>query len=413
MAVAPAVALALDDQDGSPPASPEAVPLVGLRRSSRFVPELESVRGIAVLLVFAFHVDGYVRYPFTVQPGTPLALAFVRAGHTGVDLFFVLSGFLLSLPFLTDGAGGRRVVIREYFMRRALRILPLYWVAVLVGTALSAAHIGDLRHALPYLAFLNGFPRMCVHLDPYSGVWWSLATEAQFYLVLPLLPLVLRSRRGRWAGAAVLSAYALVYAAVVRGDLRMGSIEGQLALHNSVFGRGPLFLWGLLAAATYHRLGDRLCKRLDAVRWLRNGGADLLMLVLIVGNALFLQWLVSIGPVRQMGAADQPWHIVNGGLWAAFILLVLLAPLRTKRLFSNAALGGLGILSYSIYMIHAPFIMQSLWAIRRVWPQRFDEWSLPTAAVIAGLSVACLGLSALTYRFVERPFLLRKGRLDS
>src|SRR5262249_43687782 len=83
--------------------------LVGLRRSSAFIPELESVRGIAVLLVFTFHVDSFARFPYSVVQSTPLSLAFVRAGFTGVDLFFVLSGFLLSLPFLADAAGGRRV----------------------------------------------------------------------------------------------------------------------------------------------------------------------------------------------------------------------------------------------------------------------------------------------------------------
>jgi peptidoglycan/LPS O-acetylase OafA/YrhL len=92
-----------------------------------FLPELESVRGIAILLVFAFHVDGFVRFPFSVAPSVPLSLAFVHAGFTGVDLFFVLSAFLLSLPFLAEGAGGRRVVVREYALRRALRILPLYY----------------------------------------------------------------------------------------------------------------------------------------------------------------------------------------------------------------------------------------------------------------------------------------------
>lgn len=69
--------------------------LVGLRRSSAFIPELESVRGIAVLLVFTFHVDSFARFPYSVVQSTPLSLAFVRAGFTGVDLFFVLSAFLL------------------------------------------------------------------------------------------------------------------------------------------------------------------------------------------------------------------------------------------------------------------------------------------------------------------------------
>ena len=394
------------------PAESEA--LVGLRRSSTFIPELESVRGIAVLLVFTFHVDGFVRFPFVVKATTPLWLAFVRAGHTGVDLFFVLSAFLLSLPFLEDAAGGRRVSLRNYFTRRALRILPLYYTAVVVGALLWGGHLADLRLALPYLFFLNSFARMCTPLDPYSGVWWSLATEIQFYLVLPLLLVFLRSRRGRWAGAVFLGLHALVYAVVVRGGFRMETVQAQMALINSVFGRSPLFLSGILAAAVYHRHGTRLRERLARVAWLRRGGADVLFFALILANALFLRWVVSIGPTRQMGAADQPWHIVNGALWATFVLMVLLAPLRTKRLFSNAVLARLGILSYSIYIIHAPFVKQILWAIRRTWPHTIDTgWTPLSTGVVAVLTAGCFGLSTLSYRFVERPFLVRKARFDS
>src|SRR3989442_11065883 len=132
---------------GGAPVSSGDEALVGLRASSTFLPELESVRGIAVLLVFAFHADIFVRFPF-IEPRSTLATAFVRAGYTGVDLFFVLSAFLLSLPFFVEAAGGKRVVVREYFVRRALRILPLYYFAVLVGTVLSASHLLDLSHCL-------------------------------------------------------------------------------------------------------------------------------------------------------------------------------------------------------------------------------------------------------------------------
>jgi hypothetical protein len=79
-----------------------------------------------------------------------------------------------------------------------------------------------------------------------------------------------------------------------------------------------------------------------ATGWLRRGGADAALLVIVVVMAYFLQWVVSIGTVRQLNAPDQPWHIVEGGLWSAVLLLVLLAPLWSKRLLSNAVLGQLG-----------------------------------------------------------------------
>ncbi len=408
---APPVA-SLDDAAAASRAEPGEA-LVGLRRSSVFIPELEAVRGVAVLLVFTFHVDGFARFPFSVVQSTPLSLAFVRAGFTGVDLFFVLSGFLLSLPFLAEASDGRRVVVRRYALRRALRILPLYYVAVVVGTVLTAQHLAELRWAFPYLLFLNSFPGVRTSLEPYSNVWWSLATEVQFYLLLPFLALFWRSPRGRWIGGMLFCGYVVAYAAMVRGVLQMRSVDGEMALINSVFGRGPLFAWGVGAAALYRRFGGSIRARLARTHWLSRGGADLLLLTLILTNAVFLKWLVSIGPTRQMGYPDQPWHVVNGALWAAFILVLLLAPLRGKALFSNAVLARLGILSYSIYMIHAPFMHLSLLAVRRTWPGQFNGWSVSSALVIAALTAMCLALSALSYRFVERPFLVRKGRLDS
>ena len=102
---------------------------VGVAIATHYLPELESLRGLAMLLVFLFHLDSIVRGPSrpashaTVSP----LLAYIQAGHSGVNLFFVLSAFLLSLPFLSQAAGGRVVSVRRYAGRRALRILPLYY----------------------------------------------------------------------------------------------------------------------------------------------------------------------------------------------------------------------------------------------------------------------------------------------
>ena len=148
----------------------------------------KSLHGIAIVLVYAFHVDGVVLFPWNaVGKGLSPALAFVRAGHTGVDLFFILSAFLLSLPFLAAARGGRPVHLGRYFTRRALRILPLYYAAVVVAAVMTASRPADLERALPYLAFMNSVSGWYTAMPPYSDVWWSLCTEVQFYLLLPLV----------------------------------------------------------------------------------------------------------------------------------------------------------------------------------------------------------------------------------
>lgn len=402
------------DAETPPAAVAAGVPadaLIGVARSRTFFPELESLRGIAVLLVFAFHVDRYVVF-WAAQDGAPSPLtSFVRAGHTGVDLFFLLSGFLLGLPFVVDGLGGRRVSVRRYAARRALRILPLYWTAVLVATALTAKTLADLAGTIPHLLFTTGLVGTASTMHPYSDVWWSLVVEVHFYFVLPFLPLLLRTRPGRVVGVGVLATYATLYLAMIQGRLRMPTVPGQFTFMFSLFARGPLFLWGIAAAALYHLRGDQLRATLARSRWWRGGGADVVFATVVVALAFFLQWVVAIGAPRQMGHPDQPWHIVNGALWAAVLLLLLLAPLRAKRLFCNGVLARLGVLSYSIYIIHAPFMQYGLGWGRTLFPGLIG-WNGRSAAFVAALALACYGLSMLTYRWIERPFLVRKSRFE-
>jgi peptidoglycan/LPS O-acetylase OafA/YrhL len=102
------------------------------------------------------------------------------------------------------------------------------------------------------------------------------------------------------------------------------------------------------------------------------------------------------------------WHIIEGFLWTIVALLALVAPLRLRPLFVNSAMMSLGVLSYSIYLLHFPFL---LWAGRFVYSPLVlatGGSALPETYAIAAAAVA---LSALTYRFIERPFLIRKARV--
>ncbi|HJQ82443.1 MAG TPA: acyltransferase family protein, partial [Candidatus Binatia bacterium] len=157
----------------------------GVRGASGYLPELESLRGIAIALVYFFHLSGAV-FDLPPRKSVTFPLGYLYAGHSGVSLFFILSAFLLSQPFLREARGGRRVDRRRYFARRALRILPLYYCAVAVAAVATASRPADVLRGVPYLLFLNSFQGLAVSLQPYSNVWWSLATEIQFYMVLPL-----------------------------------------------------------------------------------------------------------------------------------------------------------------------------------------------------------------------------------
>src|SRR4029453_14199781 len=122
----------------------------------------------------SFHATALsLRIPPAGVSVSPLS-AFVCSGHTGVTLFFVLSVFLISPPYLAATRGGARVRLGSYVRRRVLRIYPLYVVAVLVATALTAKHAYE---ALPHLVFLTPFASLAPPLGIHSGVWWSLSTD--------------------------------------------------------------------------------------------------------------------------------------------------------------------------------------------------------------------------------------------
>lgn len=386
-------------------------------RQSNLIPEIESLRGLAITLVFLLHVDtaitlGFHRAAATNPLVSPLR-AFSMGGHTGVSLFFVISGFLLGRPFLREAAGGRRVSRPAYFMRRALRILPVYFAAVVVASVLCAHRLADILRGVPYLVFLNSVSGLTVALPPYSDVWWSLATEVQFYVLLPLLPCFLRAGRGRAIGVALLVAYIPAYVAFATGHVHPSSADALVRLSHSVLGRAPQFGCGILAAWLCERCGDALRDWVARNRtWLRNGGGDALLIGALLGLGYLLRRVVYVG-YWNAEARWHAWHVAEGILWTAVLLALLLLPLRTKPIFCNRIWGTLGLLSYSIYLIHAPLITWSLAHLNRASGGAFRVWSIHTVAGVSATAAACVGLSAMTYWAIERPFLRRKARLGA
>ncbi len=383
---------------------------VGVATTTRYLPELESLRGWAILLVMLFHVDGFmlgpVRHNAMLTTASPL-MAYVRAGNTGVNLFFALSGFLLSLPIFAAARSGRSFSLRRYAARRALRILPLYYTAVIVTGTLFVLYGSSLLGVLPYFFFLNALPGVGLQMMPYSLTWWSLATEVEFYFLLPLLVLGLR---WRWGGAALLVGFAAVYGAFVAGVYPSGGMRMVQTVGVSVIGRGPLFVAGIVAAWLFDRYGERLRAYLTQATWAKYGGADLALLVVLLLLGLLLRWGLTTGPLLVQQPPYHVWHVLEGILWSTVTLLLLLAPLRLKLLFANPVLEYLGLLSYSLYLLHVPILLRGLGYLREMDVVE-TGWSLSAVAIAFGLGLVCVAISALTYRFIERPFLVRKENL--
>jgi peptidoglycan/LPS O-acetylase OafA/YrhL len=384
----------------------------GIRASSAYSPELESLRGWAILLVFVFHIySGVTGIDWTGKPVSPW-LAFVTAGHTGVTLFFVLSAFLLSRPFLEEERRRHPVRLVDFYRRRVLRIMPLYAVAIVVAVVLCLDMPGAVVKGFRALFFVTSFmgKSVVIHaLMPYSTVWWSLGTEVQFYLALPVLGFCLRTRGGRWLGIGILIVWAVLYG-IATSDPEWMASEAGLRFGLGLPGRAPAFLAGIGAAWLVSRHGERIRAAARNARWLERGGSDGLLFAALAGLGLLLQRVSFLG-FTSAERIWPIWHLAESALWGLILLLVVLMPIRVRPLVSNPVLARVGLLSYSLYLVHVPILLHAL-----VWLTQHDVAFRANVATrvltIVGILGLCLAVSALTYRFIERPFLLRKARID-
>ena len=152
---------------------------------------LDGVRGVAVLMVIIFHINRVTGDNLWDPKTNPLASSISTAGGTGVTLFFVLSGFLLFMPFAkallfkTDWP-----LLRVFYMRRVLRILPAYYVSLFLLILFQYPqylHRANFKNLLLFLTFFMDSTRATFR--QINGPYWTLATEWQFYMLLPFIAL--------------------------------------------------------------------------------------------------------------------------------------------------------------------------------------------------------------------------------
>lgn len=227
---------------------------------------------------------------------------------------------------------------------------------------------------------------------------WSLATEVQFYVVLPLLFLRVGKRSRVPVGVPILAVFALAYVLFVAGLFGLGS----RVVAQSIVGRGPVFLCGMAAAWVYARYGTRL----RAWRPLAVGG-DLALVASLVALEALLRVIAPTAREWEI-APYAAWHVPEGMLWALVLLLVVIDPLRLRGVFVNPVLMRFGVISYSIYLLHWPFLYWAGKLVHSPLVLATGGTARPGTYFLAAVSVP---LAAVTYRFVERPFLVRKARV--
>jgi peptidoglycan/LPS O-acetylase OafA/YrhL len=232
----------------------------------KFIPQIDGLRFVAIMSVIAFHVRQIGLFHLAQAAPTEavaggLMDAVFRTGHFGVELFFTISGFILSLPFARQIlAGGERVSLRDYYWRRLTRIEPPYVISLLIAFMLCALVFrrmpnhqqlydgaGWLHYSLAHigasLAYVNVF---VFNTHPYpNNVLWSLEVEVQFYLLAPWLVRIFFVQK-MWRRRALLVGTALLFpwlAGWIGG--------GNYWMAFSLLGNLPYFLAGFLLADFY------------------------------------------------------------------------------------------------------------------------------------------------------------------
>jgi peptidoglycan/LPS O-acetylase OafA/YrhL len=340
---------------------------------------LDSMRGIAALIVMGGHVFwlsplGGERH----QLELPLRVAGSLAarlldGGAAVFFFFVLSGFVLALPYV--GAVQRRLDVAEFVVRRVLRIMPTYWAATAVGLGLRALASGlppvprmpvDWSASLgpaelfDIVSLVFGSPERYV-----NGPMWSLQVEMRMSLLLPFFIAAAMLRPGPVSGLVTLAIALLVpFVAPDAAWLLFG----------------PLFVFGVLLARWAPEATARLRSLSPAAR----------ALLVVAGLALFYNR--SLEELWELPRVFESWL---AGLGSGLMILLVLAETETPWFLGNRVASFFGDISYSLFAVHQPVLV----AVALVG--QAQGWS----AVRVALTGICLAFVAATllHRLVEAP----------
>ncbi len=347
-----------------------------LSKNTSYLSRLDHLRFLAALLVIAFHfhgntaVDMDTRNPF---------LVLIREGESGVSLFMVLSGFIL-----TRIALGKEINYRSFIFNRIVRIYPLYLVAIL-ATAMAGRHVD----VLSVIA-------MVLPIGPIAGVTmshvshlWTIPVEFQFYLVFPLLVSFYAKFGARYLLGVIVLAMGFRLMEYLYDDTVMD------AAYFSILGRIDQFVIGMLAAVLYAKRPRLMSSPIALV---------LAFAAVYLWFMVFIRW--SGGMTGKDAAASHAWIVsptMEALTWSALMLAYLQQGWKIPRTVDRV-LSYLGVISFSLYVWQSPIIY--VFALHPTG-QLFTAWQANLFFIELPVIVAA---SSLSYFVIERPFFAFRTR---
>jgi peptidoglycan/LPS O-acetylase OafA/YrhL len=346
-----------------------------MQQGTRNIPSLDGLRAVSVLMVISAHMNAPLA---RLLPFLPFWI-YLDWGSLGVQVFFVISGFLITHLLLKEWNASGTINLKRFYFRRALRIFPPFYLYLAVALALTLAGLfpGSVRAFVVAATYTWNYLGQGSDLLAHT---WSLSLEEQFYLLWPAALLFLGRRR-----SAKLAIWVIILSPASR-IVTYFAAPGHRALLNAMLHTGlDSIMFGCLLALLWRH------PRFEAwvQRWIHGPAALLAALFMLV-----------IGPVGPEFRFQGRYSLVFGATLNAFCIAVVLIYLVRKsdspagRFLNTPVLRHLGVISYSIYL------WQQLFTGRNAI--RFFPWSL----------LIILGCAEISYWLVERPSLRLRNRLE-
>jgi peptidoglycan/LPS O-acetylase OafA/YrhL len=357
------------------------------------IPALDGIRGLAIILVLCFHIYEPLRNRLPTHPFLGKVVDLGRFTWSGVDLFFVLSGFLIGVILLD--AVDSPSYFSTFYIRRACRILPLYIAIMMLTLAMDLCFQRErLGQFLYYPLFLQNFQMAAtasfgaIHL----GVTWSLAVEEQFYITMPW---VVRAACRRTL--LIILLVLIVAAPLLRAILLYISPENWVPAHVLMPCRVDALSIGVLIALGLRE--PRVLSKMQRYSW----------------SAYALLALSSLISLRVMWGRFEPLAGKAFGLDYSFLAilygLLLLSTLLSKRLsaiFSFGPLRFLGSIAYGLYLLHRAVNL----ALHKVLFHFRPKSELVSDILVATSSIAVsIAVATLSWKYFEKPLVQRGHRL--
>ena len=378
-----------------PNTEPRPLPATALPRVRGHLPQLDGLRGIAVLMVLFHH------WADADQHTTAAAIAWehiAQYGQYGVDLFFALSGFLITGILLDSKTAPN--YFSSFYARRTLRIFPLHYAAlasVLIALPLLGRRTQGVMFLVHHQVWLWTYTSNIYTALTRSWCWgtfmhfWSLAIEEQFYLVWPLIVFLVTRRGLVWVCAA-----ALLGAALSRWAL----LDNGIATYSLTICRIDGLVYGALVAL--------LAREANGARWLGRVSGPAALVLAPISVAVYS---IPEGSLRWLGVIFR--YTLVDAFFAAVLAFALFAT-ETSRfggLLRGGFLRSFGKYSYGIYVIHVMIKTDSARLLARVMGFLHVELLRVWAYSIVMTAVS-FGIAFLSYHLFEKHFLRLKDRFQ-